>query len=193
MIEADGALLLSHFQVSNAEALLAIDGYKEAFSLVSACARLVDGLVSRFPDPEIQARESVRLLRRMLDDGEFRKRSTQRASDRKGPALPASGTPRQAVYDKKKSILEWRDFFVSYTNRDAPAINDQFRQLIRSCLGQAPRGTENQSNYVAVSSPVTCAVIRGSLASSMKTISRWERALMPRSTDTVREPLPWCN
>ena len=52
-------------------------------------------------------------------------------------------------YDKKKSILEWRDFFVSYTNRDAPATNVQFRQLIRSCLGQAPKGDENQSNYVA--------------------------------------------
>jgi hypothetical protein len=57
--------------------------------------------------------------------------------------------PEQALYDEKKQILEWRDFFVSYTNRDAPAINQQFRDLIKSSLGSAPKGMQLQANNLA--------------------------------------------
>jgi hypothetical protein len=148
-IEADGTLLLNHFHVRDPETLLAIEGYKEAFSLVSTCARLVDGLVERNPDPAAQARESVRLLRRMIDDGEFQKKVDATRVLIEGRLYRSWPAAHKILYDKKKAILEWRDFFVSYTNRDAPAINDQFRSLIRTCLGQAPRGNENQYNYVA--------------------------------------------
>jgi hypothetical protein len=148
-IEADGALLLHRFQVPDADGLLAIDGYKEAFSLVSGCAALVDGIVTRQPDPEAQTRASVRLLRRMIDDGEPSKKidATRRLVE--GRLYKAWPPAHQDLYNRKKDILEWRDFFVSYTNRDAPATNDQFRFLIRSSLGRTPRGEENQSNYLA--------------------------------------------
>jgi hypothetical protein len=148
-IESDGALLLQWFQVANAEELLAIEGYKEAFSLVSACAALLDGITTRHPDPDAQVRASVRLLRRMIDDGEFSKKIDATRQLVEGRLYEAWPPAQRNLYDKKISILEWRDFFVSYTNRDAPATNDQFRSLIRSCLGQTPRGDENQSNYLA--------------------------------------------
>lgn len=148
-IEVDGALLLTHFQVTGPDALLAIDGYTEAFGLVSACAASVDSLATRYPNPAEQLRESLRLLRRMLDDGGPTKKvdATRRLIEGR---LHKSWPPeQQALYDKKRQILEWRDFFVSYTNRDAPATNQQFRQLIKSCLGVTPKGEENQSNYLA--------------------------------------------
>jgi hypothetical protein len=53
------------------------------------------------------------------------------------------------LYDKKKEILEWRDFFVSYTNRDAPATNGQFRALIKGCFGISPKGHQLKDNYLA--------------------------------------------
>ena len=148
-IEADGAILLRHFQIPDVKGLLAIDGYKEAFSLVSGCAALLDGIVTRNPDPEAQVRATVRLLRRMIDDGESSRKfdaTRQLVEERLYKSWPPA---QQDLYNRKKVILEWRDFFVSYTNRDAPATNDQFRSLIRSCLGRTPRGDENQSNYLA--------------------------------------------
>jgi hypothetical protein len=148
-IERDGSLLLHHFRVPNADALLAIPGYVEAFTQISACAALVDGIVVRDPDAETQVRRCVRLLRQMIDDGEsFNKFEITRrlVEDKLYKAWP---DVYKFLYDKKKAILEWRDFFVSYTNRDAPATNAQFRRLIRDCLGKVPRGEDNQLNYLA--------------------------------------------
>lgn len=148
-IEADGARLLAHFNVSDPDALLAIVGYKEAFSLVSTCARLVDDLVAHNPEPEGQMREGVRLLRRMVDDGEPPKKLEGTRALIEGRLLRSWPEATCTMYHKKKTILDWRDFFVSYTNRDAPATNGQFRSLIRTCLGLTPKGDENKSNYVA--------------------------------------------
>jgi hypothetical protein len=60
---ADGSLLLHHFRVSDASALLAIDGYKEAFPLVSACAALIDdryqGLSGFFDEDNLKVGENI--------------------------------------------------------------------------------------------------------------------------------------
>jgi hypothetical protein len=134
---ADGKLLLAAFGVKQPDELIAIPGYPEAFALVSECASIVDNLAAKHPAPDDQVRESLRTLRRMVDDGD---------ECRLREAWPPA---QQALYDEKRQILEWRDFFVSYTNRDAPAINQQFRDLIKSCLGSTPKGAQLQANYLA--------------------------------------------
>jgi hypothetical protein len=149
-VESNGALLLAHFRVPDAEALLAINGYKEAFSLVSTCAALVDRIaVLNAADPVAQVRESIRLMRRMIDDCEPTRKVDATRALVEGRLYRAWPTEHKTFYDKKKSIIEWRDFFVSYTNRDAPAMNEQFRDLIRGCLGQIPRGDEKNLSYLA--------------------------------------------
>jgi hypothetical protein len=148
-IEADGTLLLAHFNVDGPEALLAIEGYTEAFALVSSCASGVDSLATKYPNPEEQVRESLRLLRRMLDDEEPAKKVDVTRGLIECRLRKVWPPEQQILYDKKKQILEWRDFFVSYTNRDAPATNHQFRQLIKSCMGLTPRGQQSHSNYLA--------------------------------------------
>lgn len=148
-IETDGTLLLTHFQVGNPQALLALDGYKEAFALVSTCAAHVDKLSATYLDVGEQVRESIRLLRRMIDDGEIQKKIDTTRALVEGKLYQSWPPAQQAIYDGKKEILEWRDFFVSYTNRDAPATNNQFKQLIKSCLGKIPTAEDNQSNFLA--------------------------------------------
>jgi hypothetical protein len=148
-IETDGTVLLNHFRVAELGQLLAIEGYQQAFVLASACARLVDGLASRHPDPQTQATESIRMLRRMIDDGEPERKIEATRTLVEGRLYTSWPLSQQALYNRKKVILEWRDFFVSYTNRDAPATNSQFQLLIRTCFGQTPKGGQNQLNYVA--------------------------------------------
>jgi hypothetical protein len=148
-IEADGALLLGHFGARDSSALMAIEGYNEAFTLVSACARLVDDLAAENSDPEAQVRSSVRMLRRMVDDSEAAKKQEAMRRLVEGRLYPSWPVSHQALYDRKKAILAWRDFFVSYTNRDAPVTNREFRLLIRSCLGKAPGREEENSNFLA--------------------------------------------
>jgi hypothetical protein len=146
---ADGKLLLSCFNVVKPEELLAIQGYAEAFASVSACASAIDNLAARHPNADDQVRESLRLLRRMLDDGEPAKKveTTRRLVE--GRLRKSWPTEQQTLYDHKKQILDWQDFFVSYTNRDAPATNQQFHGLIKSCLGREPKGDETKLNYLA--------------------------------------------
>jgi hypothetical protein len=148
-IESDGMLLLQRFRKTTRQELFEVDGYVEAFPTVSAAAVTVESLAARHPDPVSQARESLRLLRRMIDDGEpaSKQHATRYLVEHRlhRPWPPAA----QALYDRKREMLEWRDFFVSYTNRDAPSTNNQFRQLIRSTFGTAPRGAQNDSNFVA--------------------------------------------
>jgi hypothetical protein len=146
---ADGTLLLNAFGVAQPESLMAIAGYPEAFALISECSCIVDKLAAKYPAPDEQVRESLRTLRRMVDDAEPAKKvetTLALVECRLRKAWPAA---QQAFYDQKKQILEWHDFFVSYTNRDAPAINQQFRDLIKSCLGSAPKGPQLQVNYLA--------------------------------------------
>jgi hypothetical protein len=148
-LEANGDLLLTHFQVAEPDALFAIDGYSEAFVLISSCATSVERLVAKYPDPADQARESIRIMRRMLDNGEPARKvdATRRLVE--GRLYKEWPLQQQELYDNKKQIIEWRDFFVSYTNRDAPATNQQFRKLIKSCFGVAPKGEEAQTNHIA--------------------------------------------
>jgi len=148
-LEANGDLLLAHFQVHGPDALLAIDGYSEAFAVISSCASSVDLLTARYPDPADQVRESLRVMRHMLDNGEPARKveTTRRLVE--GRLYKTWPQQQQELYDKKKQIIEWRDFFVSYTNRDAPAINQQFRMLIKSCFGAVPKGEDIQTNYIA--------------------------------------------
>ena len=146
---ADGELLLNCFNVGKPEDLLAIEGYPEAFALVSACASGIDSLAARYPNADDQVRESLRLLRRMIDDGEPAKRVDATRGLVEGRLSKSWPPGQKTLYDRKKQILEWRDFFVSYTNRDAPATNHQFHGLIKSCLGTTPKGGQTGSNYLA--------------------------------------------
>jgi hypothetical protein len=148
-IELDGTLLLSQFGVASVDELMAIPGYPEGFGLVSSCAAIVSSLAHKYPDFDEQIRESIRLLRRLMDDAEPAKKVDTIQALVESRLRPFWSPPEQQAYDKKKRILEWRDFFVSYTNRDAPATNLEFRQLIKSCLGVAPKGSQNDSNYLA--------------------------------------------
>jgi hypothetical protein len=146
---ADGKLLLDCFGVAQPEALLAIQDYPEAFALVSECAAIVDNLTAKYPTPEVQVRESIRMLRRMIDDGDQPKKLDTARALVEGRLRTSWPPQERMLYDEKVQILEWRDFFVSYTNRDAPAINQQFRALIKSCLGSTPKGEQSKSNYLA--------------------------------------------
>jgi hypothetical protein len=138
-----------HFNVPDRTGLLAIDGYEEAFDRVSGRAAVVRSLAARHTDAPTQARESVRLLRDILDNGE-----SEEARQVTRDLVECLLQPRwpgdvQAWYARKVRIVDWRDFFVSYTDRDAPALNQQFKPLITSCLGVFPRGDDLQTNQVA--------------------------------------------
>jgi hypothetical protein len=79
-----------------------------------------------------------------VDDGEPAKKIEVTRSLFEGRLRRSWPPAEQALYDRKKQILEWRDFFVSYTNRDAPATNQQFSGLIKSCFGMTPKDDEAQ-------------------------------------------------
>lgn len=148
-IETGGELLLRQFKVRTIDELLAIEGYKTAFALVSDCAATVAAIAEKSADPAGQMRASIRLIRQMIDDGcqpEKIEVTRKLVEARLWPTWPSAV---QKDYTAKSEIFEWRDFFVSYTNRDAPATNNQFRQLIRTCLGKTPSGAENAHNYLA--------------------------------------------
>jgi hypothetical protein len=51
-------------------------------------------------------------------------------------------------FDRKLELLEWRDFFISYTDRDAPSTNERFRRLLRTTLSSTPAKAKGK-NFVA--------------------------------------------
>jgi hypothetical protein len=128
---------------------MAINGYQEAFGLVSKSAKALADMTGRHPAADAQIREGVRLLRKMRDDAEPEKNIEVLQALIESRLRPSWTTDQQAEYDRKKQILEWRDFFVSYTNRDAAQTNQQFRNLIKSCLGIVPKGKDNETNHLA--------------------------------------------
>jgi hypothetical protein len=148
-IENTGDLLLQHFGVATRDSLLALPDYQQAFTLISRCAARVDNLAAANPAPKDQAREGIRVLRQMINDNENQSDIDSTKALIEGRLYPSWPADAQSFYDVKKEILEWRDFFVSYTNRDAPATNRQFRPLIKSCFGREPKGDEINSNFLA--------------------------------------------
>lgn len=58
---------------------------------------------------------------------------------------------QRAIYDSKyKIIVDWKDYFISYTNRDAADTNDDFKRLIKSVYSAMPRiGMRVEENFVA--------------------------------------------
>ena len=143
-----GRLLLEWFGVSSHEALLALDGYDEAFAQVSGCADLLRRLTERYKNKGEQVIESLRLLRRMTDDAESDIRIITLRRLIEGRLYNRLwDSPEQTAYDQKKELLEWKDFFLSYTNRDG-ATNERFRALVKSCFSKYPL-TGGNFNYVA--------------------------------------------
>ena len=95
----------------------------------------------------------------MIDDSEPAKKVDCIRVLIEGRLRRSWSTTEQATYDKKKEILDWRDFFVSYTNKDAASTNGAFRDLIKSSLGVVPKG--NDSNYLAPDSHAAPSKVPG--------------------------------
>jgi hypothetical protein len=148
--KGNGDLLLKCFGVADYQSLLKIEGYQKDFALVSSCALYVDQFSIKWTEQASQVVESIRLLRSMLDDGEPQSRiDTVRQLIEGRLYRRAWDSAHQAQYDKKKGILDWKDFFLSYTNRDAPSTNQQLRDLVKSCLGKNPPSDPKSPNFVA--------------------------------------------
>jgi hypothetical protein len=64
---------------------------------------------------------------------------------------PGWTQPEKESYDLKREIIvEWTDYFISYTNRDAGSTNLAFRGLIKRSLGYTPKEQAAlRDNYVA--------------------------------------------
>src|SRR5262245_737082 len=145
----DGQLLVDTFNVTDYTKLPEIPGYENAYVLVRKMVTQLDQVVKDFQEPSQQVNECLRILLKMMDDmiptGNID--VMQRLIEGRLYGLKWDDKGKQA-YDRKREILKWKDFFISYSNRDAPATNQEFRMVIRSSLGKNPKDGE-ESNYLA--------------------------------------------
>lgn len=145
----DGQLLVDTFGVSDYKKLSEIPGYVDAFALVTTMATQLEQVVKDFMEPSQQVNECIRILLKMIDEMKpiHNFEVMQHLIEGRLYGLRWIDKEKQA-YDRKREILEWKDFFLSYSNRDAFATNQEFRNVIRSSLGKSPNaGVE--SNHLA--------------------------------------------
>ncbi|MEO1258670.1 MAG: hypothetical protein AAFZ15_07725 [Bacteroidota bacterium] len=144
--DGDGSLLLNKFGVPDHNSLIALDNYPESYRLVSDGAHLTDNLQSSATNDDELVLDCLRVQRKLIDNKE--KPAIREVVGKliKGRFYDKVWSDEQrGVYDQKSELLEWRDFFISYTNRDAPSTNQEFRSLVRSAFGKYPKLTDEQN------------------------------------------------
>jgi hypothetical protein len=124
--------------------------YAAAYAKVSGAKEQIEGIQKNHPD---QASQVVACLRHM---DEARKESNS-ALLRAYSGLVQRwfidarrwDTPARQMYsDRVEFVVEWRDYFLSYTNRGTPAINNEFRPMIEFVLKGKERGSMDDENCV---------------------------------------------
>jgi hypothetical protein len=149
---AQSAVLLDAFGKGSLSEVAAISGYQAVYAHIKNIKMQLEELAGRYPGHhEQQVKQCLRrmedarreyeairlrllgdLIQRWFIDGE---RWTDDAKD---------------LYNKVSLLItDWQDYFLSYTNRGAPAINNDFRDLIEYNFGKKLSGLMTTENCVA--------------------------------------------
>lgn len=154
-----GHLLAEAFGESDYIRLVARDGFPARQEMVKSLRQDVDRIRRPAGKEAPAAIQVVRSLQ-LLDDTRQESNAGEPESREKLEVLqdlikrllyPGWGQPEKDSYDLKREIVvEWTDYFISYTNRDAGSTNLAFRGLIKRSLGYTPKEQAAlKDNYVA--------------------------------------------
>jgi len=155
----NGDIITKAFAAADYNAVLGLAGYDAAFTTLKGLKRSIELIEARGDSVESEIRLSLRLLA----DEMAKPVAVVKASTIPPPNVVALQRfisegmwkrwpkQQQIAFDvRAKVIIDWIDYFVSYTNRDAGATNNQFRKLITAVFGSFPPPPERTAvNYVA--------------------------------------------
>lgn len=154
----NGRILKTRFGVATVEDLAKIEGYKDNFDLVKVCKLELENILARNATSAArQVTECLESLYLDKDKGladraqEDRPSRTETFRDLIKRSVYATAWTAQecATFDAKYEVLmEWRHYFLSYTNRDAFVTNNTFRKLIEFVYG-APTPQWQTANFIA--------------------------------------------
>jgi hypothetical protein len=156
----NGKILTDCFGVATVEDLTKISGYTDNFTLVRECKVDLEKILAR---KLLSAAEQVTACLESLYAYKEAGRADRTQEDRPSPTETFRELIKRSVYDtawsaeecetfdgKYKVIMDWRHFFLSYTNRDAKTTNDTFRELIESAYSLDEIVTQwTTENFVA--------------------------------------------
>jgi hypothetical protein len=124
--------------------------YAAAYAIVSGAKEQIEGIEKDHPD---HARQVAACLRHM-DEARQESRFallTAYADLVQRWFIDARrwDAPAQQMYsDRVEFVVEWQDYFLSYTNRGTPEINNEFRPMIEFVLKGKERGSMDDENCV---------------------------------------------
>jgi hypothetical protein len=124
--------------------------YAAAYAKVSGAKEQIEGIQKRYPDQALQ----VAACLRHMDEARRESNSALLIAytglvrrwfiDARRWDAPA----RQMYSDRVEFVVEWQDYFLSYTNRGTPEINNVFKPMIEFVLKGKERGSMDDDNCV---------------------------------------------
>jgi len=146
----DGQLLKDTFGPARYDALQADPAYQHTYTLVKEYKKELEHIARTTAAPRKQIHALLYYLKQIKHDQS--KESLDVLSRLIRQSLyGAWAADEQAYYDQRHNIIiEWVDFFISYTNRDAGSTNHDFQDLYESVyFASPPPAVRNTTNLVA--------------------------------------------
>lgn len=149
ILEDDISILMKKFRVRDFEILLKIEGYIDYYARLKILKDDIEYIMETYELEWEQVLECLQLLRNKHDRHYEDIILTEELI--KNSIYLSWSKDVQEIFDEGCSmIIEWKDFFLSYTNRNSIDTNDDFKDIIIGGLGETfYREAKEQVNCLA--------------------------------------------
>jgi hypothetical protein len=140
-VEANGGQLLENaLGADRYQTLLKSDDFEKRYTLVHESKKDVEHIAGQHQDnTDEQVTECLRLIMDAKKNATAESVDVLRQLINKTLYTYDWETHQRQLYDKKyRIIVEWKDYFMSYTNRNAAETNRDFKRLIQDVYLAAP-------------------------------------------------------
>jgi hypothetical protein len=138
-VEADTQLISAAFFAASYDEVEQQPDFASEFSLVRKAKRTIELIARSHPAADgAQARQCLQLLKQKRNESRFRSVEYDVIRDLIGRTLhPTWDAVDRERFDRRVKVFDdWTDFFLSYTNRNAPGTNGRYSKLVKSELGK---------------------------------------------------------
>ncbi len=146
---SNGQLLITAFGSRRYDRLIEDSAFKKLYTVIVEMKLELEFIQERHKnDADGQAKECLYLIRQKTDARE--EEIEVLLGLIKKNLYPAWNDALKKLFEKKSSVItSWKDYFISYTNRDAPQTNGLYATLIRQVFLKMPHeDIQVQENFL---------------------------------------------
>ncbi|MCP4405730.1 MAG: hypothetical protein GY801_51560 [bacterium] len=149
-VKNDGQRIKDVFRARDYKRLMEKTSFRDLYNLVERHKLELEALQRQYPDStNQQLKECLYLLDDIKDEEGWESAELLHQLIKRTMHSSWTDAEKESYDRRSEIILNWKDFFFSYTNRDAFQTNGRFQSLLKEAFGGIPESRLHETNFVA--------------------------------------------